>query len=262
MLELWQKLPKKYLVIAVIIIILLIFAILNLAKTGKVEEAVSSPTPITFTPVEISPTPTLTPSPTPTLTPTPTPTKTPTPTPTSTPVTQTKTLASTAALDGFQASNGGGNTGIEIRAGRNVNLITRGFVSFDLASIPAGAVIEKATLRLYQTSVTGAPYSVGGSLKVDHLDYGSTFENADYAATSISSSFATLTSNAVIEWKDADVTDQVRADLGANRLRSQFRIHFAIETIGGTVAGDFANFESADNSAATGNTPQLAIKYH
>lgn len=262
MLEIWQKLPKKYLVIFVIIILLIIFGILNFRKTGKVEEIVSSPTPLGLTPVEISPTPT--PSPTPKTSPTPTPTPSPTPksTPTPTPVSTSKTLNSAAFLDGFQASNGGGNTGIEIRAGRNVNLIARGFVSFALSSIPSGAVIEKATLRLYQTSVTGDPYGVGASLKIDHLDYGSTFENADYSTSSISSSFATLTSNAVIEWKDADVSDQVKNDRSAGRSRSQYRLHFAIESIGGDILGDFAHFESADNSTGTGNTPQLVVKYH
>ncbi len=122
--------------------------------------------------------------------------------------------------------------------------------------------IEKATLRLYQTSVVGDPYGVGGSLKVDQLDYGSTLENADYSAPSISSNFATLTSNAAVEWKDVDVTDQVKNDLSSGRTRSQYRIHFAIESIGGTVTGDFAYFESGDNSVGTGNIPQLVVKYH
>jgi len=212
----------------------------------------------------ISPTPTVEPSPTLSASPTASPkaTKTPTPTPTPTPISQTMTLSASSSLDGFQSSNGGGNTGIEIRSGRNVNLITRGFVSFDISGIPTGKTIDRATLRLYQTSITGNPYGVGGSLKVDHLDYGSSFENADYNALSLSSSFGTLTSNAVIEWKDLDVTDRLKNDIAAGRTRSQYRLHFATESIGGDVIGDFANFESADNSKGTGNTPQLVVKYY
>ena len=219
------------------------------------------PTP-TPTPEAISPTPTEEPKTTGSPTPTKKPTSTPTPTLTPTPASQTMTLSAAASLDGFQSSNGGGNTGIEIRAGRNSNLITRGFVSFDISGIPSGKIIDSATLRLYQTSITGNPYGVGSSLKVDHLDYGSTFENADYSAGSISSSFGTLTANATIEWKDLDVLDRLKNDISAGRTRSQYRLHFAIENIGGDVTGDFANFESANNSTGSGNTPQLVVKYH
>lgn len=117
-------------------------------------------------------------------------------------------------------------------------------------------------MRLYQAKIIGAPYTAGSSVKVDHLDYGNSLENADYSASSLSSSFATLTSNPVIEWKDADVTDQLKEDLANNRQRSQYRIHLAVEDIGGDVTGDFAYFESANNSEGTGNTPQLVVKYH
>jgi hypothetical protein len=212
----------------------------------------ATPTPSPAEETDTSPTPTKKP----TGTPTPKPTTTPTPT------SQTITLSASASLDGFQSSNGGGNTTVEIRAGRNVNLITRGFVSFDITSIPSGKTIDQATLRLYQTSITGDPYGVGGSLKADHLNYGSSFENADYNASSISSSFGTLSPNAVIQWKDLDVTDRLKDDISNGRTRSQYRLHFATESQGGDVTGDFANFESADNSKGTGNVPQLVVKYH
>src|SRR3990167_7923471 len=124
----------------------------------------------------------------------PTPTKkhtnTPTPTHTPTPTVKQKTLSSSASLDGFRSSNGGGNAGLEIRAGRNVNLVTRGFVSFDLGDIPSGAKIQEATLRLYQAKIIGNPYGVGGSLKVDHLTYGDALDNLDYGIAALSSSTA------------------------------------------------------------------------
>jgi len=115
---------------------------------------------------------------------------------------------------------------------------------------------------LYQAKIIGNPYGVGIRVMVDHLDYGDSLENADYSASSISGSFATLSSNANLEWKEVDVTDAVRNDRENNRERSQFRIHFAVENQGGTVTGDFAYFESANNSEGTGNTPQLVIRYH
>lgn len=184
------------------------------------------------------------------------------PVPTPTPTSQTKTISSTAALDGFRSSNGGGNAGVDIRAGRNVNLVTRGFVSFDLAAVPTGATIENATLRLYQSSVQGDPYGVGSRIMADHLDYGDVLENTDYGAASLSTSFAILSTTATVEWKEADVTDAVRNDLTNNRTRSQYRLHFAIETQGGNVAGDFAYFESGENYSGTGKTPQLVVKYN
>ena len=225
---------------------------------------------LTPTPTQsVSPSPTLTPipspnsqSPTTTLTPTKKPTPTPTPTPIPTPVIKTMTLSATASLDGFRSSNGGGNDGLDIRAGRNVNLVTRGFVSFDLSGIPASATITEATLRLYQTKTIGNPYGVGGNLKVDHLDYGTSLDDPDYGASSLISNYATLTTNASVEWKDVISTDQVKGDRSASRTRSQFRIHFTTEVTGGDVTGDFAYYESANNSEGTGNTPQLVIKYY
>jgi hypothetical protein len=135
-------------------------------------------------------------------------------------------------------------------------------VSFDIPTSLKGKTIEKATLRLYQGQIIGAPYTAGSSLKVDHLDYGDSLENADYSSSSLSSSFGTLTSNATVEWKDLDVKDMLKDDLDNNRQRSQYRLHFAVESTGGDVTGDFAYFESQDNSMHTGYTPQLVVKYH
>jgi len=257
--------PKKWPYVLIVLILVLLAggaAYFFGFKNRNGEEPTPTPTPEATLAPTLEPETSGSPTPTkkPTSTPTPKPTATPTPTPT--PATQTMTLSAASSLDGFQSSNGGGNAGIEIRAGRNVNLITRGFVSFDISGIPTGKTIEEATLRLYQTSVTGNPYGVGSSLKVDHLDYGSSFENADYSASSLSSSFGTLTSNATLEWKDLIVTDRLKADISSGRTRSQYRLHFAIENQGGDVTGDFANFESANNSTGSGNTPQLVVKYH
>ncbi|MFV1917367.1 MAG: hypothetical protein ACC618_02735, partial [Patescibacteria group bacterium] len=102
----------------------------------------------------------------------------------------------------------------------------------------------------------------GGSLKVDHLDYGNSLEKSDYATASLISNIATLTTNSTVEWKDATLTNEVKNDLSAGRARSQFRIHFTTELTGGDIAGDFAYFEAEDNSEGTGNTPELIIKYY
>lgn len=151
---------------------------------------------------------------------------------------------------------------MEIRAGRNANLVTRGFVSFEISDIPQDASIQNATLRLYQAKIIGNPYGAGGSIKIDHLTYGETLDNSDYAAPALSSSFVNLTSNATVEWKDADVSQKVKDDVANARSTSQFRIHFQTEVTGGDVTGDFAYFEAKENTQNTGNTPQLVVKYY
>jgi len=209
-----------------------------------------SPSPLASPEASIEPSPTGSPTPTPKAT------KTPTPTPT--PSIQTKTINSTASLDGWRASNNGGNTTWYIEIGRNATLTSRGYVSFDLGSIPSGATITEATLRLYQKTVVGTPYS-GNSVVVDHVDYGSSLGPEDYALTPLASAIGTLTNNASIEWKDLGVTSYVKSDISASRTRSQFRIRFLTEATG---TDAWARFESGDNYIGTGNLPQLVVKYY
>ena len=254
---------KKFVLIIVIILVILLVgggAYFFGRQSGNTAGlAQISPTPyVISTP---SPTPELEEPSSPTASGTLTPTKKPTPTPT--PTSKTKIISSKDTLDGFRSSNAGGNSTIDIRAGRNVNLVTRGFVSFDLSGIPSGITVKKATLRLYQKQIIGDPYGAGGSLKIDHLVYGDGLDDADYGVAALSSSFATLTNNATLEWKDSDVTDSVKDDLGNARSQSQYRIHFSTENTGGDVLGDFAYFESAENAPdGTGNTPQLVVEYY
>ena len=216
------------------------------------------PTP-TPTPEAISPTPTEEPKTTGSPTPTKKPTSTPTPTLTPTPTSQSMTITSTASLDGWRASNNGGNNTWYIQIGRNATLTERGFVSFDISSIPSGKVIDEANLRLYQGEVVGTPYSSLGSLILDHLDYGDSLGNEDLNASPVSSNIGTLTSNATVEWKDLIVTNALKADISSGRSRSQYRLRFTTEATG---ADAWARFESADNYMSTGNRPQLVVKYH
>jgi len=226
----------------------------TIEETPTPEETITEPP----TPTS-SPTPTKKPSPTPTKTPTPTITSIPTSTPTPTP--QTITVNATSAMDGFQSSNGGGNAGLDIRVGRNATLVTRGFVSFPLSSIPSGATIEHATLKMYQTSVENAPYTSGGDVKIDHLNYGDSFDNTDYSISSLSFNFAIFSNNPDVGWRETEVTDRVREDRQNSRKNSQYRLHFGTESSGGTDE-EFAHFESAENTNGSNNVPQLVIRYH
>lgn len=203
--------------------------------------------------------------------PTHTPTSTPIPatsgsktlSPSPTPIPKTTILTSTKALDGYISSNNYVNRDSEIRAGRNKFIISRGFISFDLSKMPTYSKIVSATLRIYQTKVVGNPFgSETGFLKIDHLNFGDSLDEADYNATPISSGFADVSKNRTIGWKETEVTSPVIEDVGSNRKLSQFRLHFEKEDKGTTDSGDYVYFESSDNSEGTTNIPQLLIKYY
>jgi hypothetical protein len=184
------------------------------------------------------------------------------PTETPTPRIRSKILKSQSSLDGFMSSNDKGNTSVEIRVGRNTNFVTRGFVSFNIDSIPNGATVKEATLKLYQISVIGNPFQIDKTIQIDHLTYGGSLDKSDYSRAALTSNITNLKGNTTIEWKTADVTDAVSDDIANARSQSQFRIHFQTENTGGDIAGDFVYFESADNSQGTGKIPQLVIDYY
>ncbi len=193
-------------------------------------------------------------------TPSPAPTIKPSPTPT--PKIISKIINSSSPLDGFRSSDGTGDVNTTIKIGRNGFSMTRGFVSFDIGSLPEDVTFEKATLRLFQTEIIGDPYAQGYKIKVDHINFGDNLNNEDYNITPISANLTSLTENSVIEWKDAIITDALKKDISEGRSTSQFRLHFDAENQGGGVTGDYAIFESNDNSEGTNNLPQLVILYY
>ncbi len=180
-----------------------------------------------------------------------------------TPIAKSKTLFSVPGLDGFITSSGSINSTLEVRAGRNTALVTRGFITFDLNEIPSVAKLEEATLRIYQTKLIGNPYAQGGNLKIDHLTFGDALDNSDYGMAALVSNIATLSTNNKIEWKETSVLDAIKDDLANVRSKSQFRIHFTSENTGGETSGDFSYFDSGNNYPGnSGNKPELVIKYH
>jgi hypothetical protein len=227
------------------------------ASTVLFEMTSPLPTASASTAPSMSPTPEPTAQPTASVTPT----NSPLPTTTNIP-TPGKIISSQSNLDGYQSSNGSGSTTAEIKIGRNNTSISRGFLSFDLSQIPESSILDKATLRMYQQGIIGSPYISGTELKIDQLNYGSTFESSDYSTSSISSSFTSLSTNTSPGWRDIDVTQNIKGDKTADRPRAQFRVHFALEQLGGSSTGDYVLFESGDNTLKTGNTPQLVVLSH
>jgi hypothetical protein len=181
----------------------------------------------------------------------------------------TVTLPSQAALDGFQANNGGGNNSVDIVFGNDrfvgspaYEMVTRGFMSFDLSGIPAVADIKSIQLAFYQVQVVGSPYAKLGNPLLKHVDYGSSLDAADFDGPELDSAILAprtgsgewyqITSNTLANW--------IEEDLRAGRTRFQIRLQFSTET-DGDGNNDAVSLESADNSYGTGNVPQLTITY-
>jgi len=252
-----KSFPRKWILIGAAVLVALGMSGGAFWYGKKTATPAPTPTPTVATTPTPQPSPETSPTPTkkPTPTATPKPTATPTPTPTPTPVSQTLILGATASLDGWRATNGGSNWDYPyIQAGHNSTLTIRGFVSFDISSIPAGATIDQVTLRLYQKEVVGTPYA--SSLIVDHVNYGTSQSATPYDGSPIGSNIGTLADNASLEWKESGVTSSTKDDITNGRTRSQFGIRFATEVTG---ADAWARFTSADGS---GNTPQLVVRYH
>jgi hypothetical protein len=185
------------------------------------------------------------------------------------PLDVTVTLQSQAMLDGFQANNGGGNNAVDIRLGNGAmvgsppyELVIRGFMSFDLSGIPAGATVHSIELRFYQVQVSGNPYGKLGNPLLNHVDYGSSLNQSAYDTPAMHSAILsphtspgdwyTITSGVIADW--------IEQDLAAGRSRLQMRLQFATET-DGDGSQDTVSFESGNNYFGTGNIPQLTINY-
>ena len=181
--------------------------------------------------------------------------------PSPTPIPKSVIITSDTELDGYRSSDGSGNHLQEIRVGRNVYLVSRGFVSFPLNEIPTGVNIIEARLKLYQAKIVGKPYSAG-SVMIDHLNYGDSLDNSDYGIAALVSNFAVLSTSLAVDMKEKNVTLAIKEDIANARSLSQFRIHLSAESTGGTTVGDFIYFAAAENSLGSGNLPQLVVRYY
>lgn len=154
------------------------------------------------------------------------------------PQSQTVTLNSQAALDGYLLNNGTGSASGEILVGNGplvqegTQLVARGFLSFDLASIPAGATIESVRLEFYQLQIVGDPYQTLGNLALDHVDYGSSLEASAYDRPALHSAVLAqmVMPNSWYILADPTITLWVEENLTAGRGRLQLRLRFAQET--------------------------------
>jgi hypothetical protein len=180
----------------------------------------------------------------------------------------TVTLQSEPALDGYRGSSGGGGTGQDIIVGNGGQTspagekVWRGFMSFDLSTIPSGASIEGAKLRFYQTKVEGDPYQKLGNLVLEHVDYGSKLSRAAYDLPSLDSVGLAQQPSPGTWYNvvDRPIADWIEQDLSIGRDRFQVRLRWAQETDGDNLE-DYASMEPGNNYFGTGNVPVLVVTY-
>lgn len=176
----------------------------------------------------------------------------------------TVTLTSLADLDGYVVAGQGSDSARGIRVGvatvQGDAQVYRGFMSFDLGSIPAGAEIQSAELSFFQAEVAGEPYLKLGTLFVKHVDYGATLDTGDFDGPAMDSMLLPAISSPG-QWYS--VTDNmagwVESDLASGHARSQMRLQFLVEE--GVSTSDLVGLESGNNYFGTGNPPRLIITY-
>jgi hypothetical protein len=108
--------------------------------------------------------------------------------------------------------------------GASVDNESRGFCSFSLADVPAGAVVISATLRAHQGFSRGI--GTNDPVIVDHLDDYGALGDEDFAAQALADNIGTLSATTTEGDKSLAVFSAVTTDLAGGRARSSYRIRF------------------------------------
>jgi hypothetical protein len=101
----------------------------------------------------------------------------------------------------------------------------RGFLSFDILSVPPGALVESATVTLTADRVDLLPGSAGAILDFDSVDYDGRLSSSAFGASgtpvrSTAAGIRTVGSRAIA----IDVTPEVQAVADLGRTRFQLRV--------------------------------------
>ena len=137
----------------------------------------------------------------------------------------------------------------------------RTFMRFDLSTIPAGATIVGASLRVIQEDVVGAPYTtLGPNLYVDHVLLGDAPDAGDYRGNTLQERLAIVSSSPALGERIVDVTAAVEVDRAQGRNTSDFRFRFDQEGTSGSSTQQVW-LADPDFGASADEEPTLTITY-
>ena len=186
------------------------------------------------------------------------------------------TLTSVAAQDGWVLESGentnvGGSlnstatTTSALRAGdNNQDRQYKTFVSFDTSSIPDGATILSATLRLRRGTLSGTnPFTTHGTCWADVQTGGfsgsTTLQTSDFQAIATVAQAASLTNAASNgSWSEGSLNASGLAAIDKTGT-TQLRVYFNLDDNDDT-GNDYLGYYSGDNGTAA-NRPQLVVTY-
>lgn len=208
----------------------------------------------------------------------PTPSPTATSTPTSTPV-PTSGASPAATISELVLTSRGQEDGHIVRAegrgqpvfenetlqvgeGQENDQQFKGFLSFDTANIPNEAIIETATLRLYQISSAGKTANLGDLhvdiARVSGFNDNNALEDEDFSASAAIINTITLNLAASNEhWVTGALNETGRQALNRQGA-TQFRLYFTLPNNNDNLE-DWVRFYAGD--AARGMRPELIIRY-
>ncbi len=183
------------------------------------------------------------------------------------------TVMVAAEQTGFVESGAGdqafASPGSDIRVGddaaRDPLIAVRGFIGFDLSTLPSGIHVQSATLVATQCAISGSPFTLG-NVVVDHVTYPAPFDTTVFAQSAIAMQVGTLSTDGSIGARSVSVTSSVANDLATSRGSSQFRLRMSTDNDAGNGPSNQVIFASdsahtLDCTPAAGQQPRLVITF-
>ena len=142
----------------------------------------------------------------------------------------------------------------------------RGFIGFNLDSLPKGISIQQATLTATQCAVSNFPFDNLGNVVVQHVSYPVPLDTTPFFIAPLDSTVDTLSSTTTLGARTIIVTSSVTADIAASRSSSQYRLSMSSVDLNADGNSDYVAFaadsaHTTDCKPTSGQQPKLIILY-